>query len=296
MRALLIFLFFVSAVSCSRAEKTAAAEMAGGDRPSAAGHTEDVVATGGMKADKAPGGLDRVFFSTNLSGDRLLAYDIDLSYRGTNLTAARRKIMDLIPRYGFIENESASSGEDSQLVVTFRVRNTKMVSCLAELDELGLLQSESIRAEDLTLADRERRVKSAREALRGLRRSQRLNQTDPGGVNGVAAEEALSRSEDRQDQASVEAARIQDRVEWARVRVVVNFPPSPRGVSHPPWGDLLSRLATFALWTAYAVALVVPVLLVLAILVFLLGMGIWFLVIRPVTGLVHHRRKKDSHP
>lgn len=295
MRAIL-FLFLASAISCSRAEKSASAEMAKGDRPGAAGSVEDVVATGGVKAANAHTGLDRAFFSTNLSGDRLLAYDIDLSYRGTNLTAARRKIMDLVPRYGFIENESASSGEDSQLVVTFRVRTSKMVACLAELDELGLLQHESIRAEDLTLADRERQIKSAREALRGLRRSLRLNQTDPGGVNAAAAEEALSRSEDRQDQATAEAARIQDRVEWARLRVVVNFPPGPRGVSHPPWGDLGTRLASFSLWTAYVVALVVPVLLVLALLVFLLGIGIWFLVIRPVTGLVHHRRKKDGHP
>jgi hypothetical protein len=244
------------------------------------------------KAKDAPmDRLGRAFWATNLAGDRLLSYSMTLHYRGTSLREARKTLLDLVPRHGFLVSESASAEEEGQLNAVLKVRTARLLEALSVLDRLGSLVSEDLSAEDLTEDDLKRRVKERREQQRLLRRQGRAAATDADGRNAAAAESALSQSEDRMDEVEIESWRIRDRVEWTRVTLTVAFPEAPRQVSTPPFRNLGARLAGIALSILYGFALVVPIGLMILLALGAVAALLWFGLGRFIVRAMERKKK-----
>ncbi|MBN8215054.1 MAG: DUF4349 domain-containing protein [Spirochaetes bacterium] len=280
-----------AAVSCSRQALRPAQEAA----PAAVRDSEAYA--GGVQAPKKKDAnadhLDRAFFATNLSGDRLLSYSMSLHYRGKSLAEARRTLLDLFPRHGFLESETAAAGEGGQLSAVIKVRTARLLEALADLDRLGDLVSENLAAEDLTEEEAKRRIKARREEQRLLRRQGRATLTDADGRNAADVENALSQSEDRLDEAEFEAWRIRDRIQWTRISVAVSFPEAPGLVSIPPFQNLGVRLAGIGLWIAYGAAYAVPILLMVLLVLGGIAALLWFGLARFIVRWMEKAKKRS---
>jgi hypothetical protein len=215
-----------------------------------------------------------------------------LAYRGKSLAQARKTLLEIIPRHGFLESESANAEGEGRLSAVLRVRTARLMEALSDLDQLGHLVSENIAAEDLTEDDAKRRIKERREQQRILRRQAKASATDADGRNAAAAESALSQSEDRMDEAELEAWRIQDRVAWTRVSVSVSFPEAPGQISVPPFQNLGTRLASIGLAILYGAALVAAVLLMVLLVLGGIAALLWFGVARFIVRAVEKRRTR----
>jgi hypothetical protein len=103
--------------------------------------------------------------------DRRLEYQVNLNYQINDLKGARAFFNQWIPRFGFLQNESASGQGDGHMTLSVRVRSANLYTALSELDAIGTLAHEQINVVDHTENAVYQQMLAAREQIRLRRRS-----------------------------------------------------------------------------------------------------------------------------
>jgi hypothetical protein len=103
--------------------------------------------------------------------DRRLEYQVNLNYQINDLKGARAFFNQWIPRFGFLQNESASGQGDGHMTLSVRVRSANLYTALSELDAIGTLAHEQINVVDHTENAVHQQMLAAREEIRLRRRT-----------------------------------------------------------------------------------------------------------------------------
>ena len=193
--------------------------------------------------------------------DRRLEYQVNLNYQINDLKGARAFFNQWIPRYGFLQNESASGQGDGHMTLSVRVRSANLYTALSELDAIGTLAHEQINVVDHTENAVYQQMLAAREQIRLRRRSVAAGQNALASRNWQAAETLLAASEDKELQTRIEEWRINDRVQWATITVQLTMPAvtKPAAIEVPLFQNAFVGFLNLLLLMLYAAIYVVPI-------------------------------------
>lgn len=219
--------------------------------------------------DQADNQLGTVFAPINAIGvERLLEYNIQLSYQCEDLVKTRKELLNFISKYGYLENSSAFNGRLPSMSVRMHVRSAKLYEALQELDRLGLLLSEEISTVDHTEGMVWQKRKTTREKIRLARRNNANNQIGAGAKNWEAIEESVSSSEDELDLAEQETWKIKDRVQWATISVSYGIPTPADAVQVPEYKNALVGILNVFLQLTYYLLWWLPFLLIVGTILY----------------------------
>lgn len=268
----LIFVLFVFLLQCgkeSNVESTAPAEvgimsddvaMEKKISPSAAR------AEGNIEPPTVENQLGQVFVPLQNTSERLLEYQVQLSYQTQNLIKTRKDILGFITKYGFIESSSAVNADSPYMSLRIRIRSEKLYEALIELDSYGVLLNEDISTVDHTEGMVWQKIKSNREKIRLGRRTNANNQISANSKNWQAIEEAITDSENNLDQSEHEIWKIKDRVKWATLSLNFSSPIPPDKIQVPIYKNAFVGILNVFLELTYYIIWMVPFLILAGIL------------------------------
>ncbi|EMJ97430.1 MULTISPECIES: DUF4349 domain-containing protein [unclassified Leptospira] len=202
---------------------------------------------------------------------RLLEYKVDLNFETKDFIAARKFLLELSGKYGFVQSENLRNwGGDTEpsMTAVIHVKSSDLYQVLMELEKLGTLTSENIQVEDHTENYTLEQIHSRREKIRIARRTELGARSTP--KNAAEIEEMLGQSEDSADSAEFEKWKILDRVNWAKISIHLYGPKKPKAVEVPSFGDAFIDLASLGLKILLYLIYILP----LGLVVF----GIFYLV------------------
>ncbi|AYV57092.1 DUF4349 domain-containing protein [Leptospira kmetyi] len=223
--------------------------------------------------DKAENQLGKVFTPIATNNERLLEYNIQLSYECTDLIKTRKELLDFISKYGYLETSSATNSVSPYMSAKVHVRSAKLYEALLELDKLGILLSEEISTVDHTEGMVWQKRKLTREKIRLSRRNNANSQIGAGAKNWEAIEESISTSEDELDLAEQETWRIKDRVAWATISVGFSLPTPPDKIQVPQYKNALVGIANAFLQLTYYLLWWLPFLILGGVAVYYGGVA-----------------------
>ncbi|MBN1533213.1 MAG: DUF4349 domain-containing protein [Spirochaetes bacterium] len=213
-------------------------------------------------------GLDVNFLAPmDKAKGRLLEYTVSLSYETENILESRRKLLELVSRYGFITHSTAVADTRQPFVnAEVMVKTELLYEALKDFESLGLLKNENINVIDHTegMVLNERRVQ--RENLRIMRRNRAMGQLTAQNKNWEAVEQNIEQSEERLDQAEHGKWQIQDKVAWVRVQVSLRGPDLPNRIDVPLYRNAFIGLLNLTLRLVYLLIWLAP-FIVLGILI-----------------------------
>ena len=191
-----------------------------------------------------------------VSDERLLEYHVNLVFETLNFRESRNLAYALAAEFGFLQSSIDNFEQPRSLTASLYVRSEKLYEFLQKVNELGKLQSENIRTEDLTYDRFSTSVTLSREAVRGRRRGNALAGS-PNAQNYVQRERLLAESEDKEDEATRENWRIRDKVSWAKINISIHDPKIEPGVDVPPFHnigyDMLNMLLALIYYALYII-------------------------------------------
>lgn len=193
--------------------------------------------------------------------ERQLEYQVNLNYQITDLKAARAFFNQWVPRYGFMQSETASGEGSGYLTLSVKVRSTNLYNALGDLDTIGTLASERISVVDHTENSMHQQLLGQREQVRMRRRSTAVAQNGATSRNWQAAETLLAASEDKEVQTRMEEWRISDRVQWATVTIHLMMPVVTKvaAVEVPAFQNAFIGLLNLLLQFLYAAIYIFPI-------------------------------------
>lgn len=195
--------------------------------------------------------------------DRLLEYQVTLSYECKEFYKSRNKLIQLVPQYGFIKSGSSSiETTTTSMNAQLFVRVGKLYEALLELDKLGLLVSESISVTDHTEPMFWNNLKATREHIRISRKIGAIRQTAAQHKSWNDKENSLARSEDNLDKAEYEKWKIHDRVSWAKIGINLKGPVSPERIVVPPFRNAFIGLVNLGLELIFALIWLTPIIII----------------------------------
>lgn len=270
----IIFILFVITLNCgkeSNGESTAPveAEMRSLDVAS-----EKKVAPSAPRAEESveqpsvENQLGQVFVPIPTSSERLLEYQVQLSYQTQNLIKTRKDILGFITKYGYIESSSAVNADSPYMSLRVHIHSEKIYEALIELDTYGVLLSEDISTVDHTEGMVWQKIKSNREKIRLARRSNANNQTSANSKNWQAIEEAVTDSENNLDNSEHEIWKIKDKVKWATLNVNFSTPIPPDKIQVPTYKNAFIGILNVFLELTYYLIWMIPLFFLAGILYF----------------------------
>ncbi|XDD54580.1 DUF4349 domain-containing protein [Leptospira sp. WS4.C2] len=270
----IIFILFVITLNCgkeSNGESTAPveAEMRSLDVAS-----EKKVAPSAPRAEESveqpsvENQLGQVFVPFPTSSERLLEYQVQLSYQTQNLIKTRKDILGFITKYGYIESSSAVNADSPYMSLRVHIHSEKLYEALIELDTFGVLLSEDISTVDHTEGMVWQKIKSNREKIRLARRSNANNQTSANSKNWQAIEEAVTDSENNLDNSEHEIWKIKDKVKWATLNVNFSTPIPPDKIQVPTYKNAFIGILNVFLELTYYLIWMIPLFFLVGILYF----------------------------
>ncbi len=193
--------------------------------------------------------------------DRRLEYQAHLSYQINDLKTARAFFNQWIPRYGFLQNETASGHGNGYLTVNVRIRSANLYAALAELDAIGTLAHEQINVVDHTENAVHQQMLAERERIRLRRRSIAADQNGLASRHWQAAENLLAASEDKELQTRIEEWRVNDKTQWATVTVQLTLPivTKPAAIEVPVFQNAFVGFLNVLLQSLYVAIYLVPI-------------------------------------
>nr|WP_246836906.1 DUF4349 domain-containing protein [Leptospira meyeri] len=270
---LMIFISFAFLLQCgkeSNGETSAPAEeMRSMDMP-----MEKKMAPGSSSSQEAveppsvENQLGQVFVPIQNTSERLLEYQVQLSYQTHDLIKTRKDILGFITKYGYIESSSAVNTDAPYMSLRIHIRSEKLYEALVELDTYGVLLSEDIATVDHTEGMVWQKVKSNREKIRLTRRTSANNQTSANSKNWQAIEEALTDSENNLDHAEHEIWKIKDKVKWATLSINFSSPIPPDKIQVPTYRNAFVGILNVFLELTYYLIWMIPFLLVAVVIYF----------------------------
>lgn len=211
-------------------------------------------------------------FITNLPAaeKRLLEYSITLTFECKDLHAARAHLLDIISKYGFI-NQSRATTEQRRpsMSLSISVQVEKVYQALLDIDKVGKLVQERINVTDHTPDMAWTRIRLRREQLRNARKLRAATQGPAAARNWQERENSLQQNEDQMDRQSHKQWQIRDRVAWARVNIRLKAP-EQKTVQVPDYVDALRNAAEVMLQLLYGLLFLLP----FAVIGFLIYLGI----------------------
>jgi hypothetical protein len=195
------------------------------------------------------------------NSERKLEYQASLTYQIADLKAARAFFNQWIPRYGFLQSETASAHDSGYLTLTVRVRSSALYAALAELDAIGTLASENIAVVDHTENAVYQQMLAEREQIRLRRRAVAATQNTAASRNWQAAETLLAASEDKELQTRIEEWRINDKTQWATITVQLSLPAivKPAAIEVPVFQNAFVGVLNVLLQLLYMAVYLVPI-------------------------------------
>ncbi len=190
--------------------------------------------------------------------ERLLEYNINLSYQCHDFHKARAELINIISQYGFVKSGTTDVRHTSHLFINAAIQAKDIYRFLLDMDRVGTLVTENIRVNDLTeeMVISQRRLR--REEIRIERKQKAISGMPAQAQNWQGIESSISQSEDRYDQAEHAKWKVLDRVSWANVNISLE----PYGSVHvPPYKKALFELLDLALWIPYALIYLTPIIL-----------------------------------
>lgn len=271
---LMIFILFAFLLQCGKESNnesapTVEAEMRSMDMP-----MEKKVATSTSRTDDAieppsvESQLGQVFVPIQTTSERLLEYQVQLSYQTQDLIKTRKDILGFITKYGYIETSSAVNTDSPYMSLRIHIRSEKLYEALMELDTYGVLLNEDISTVDHTEGMVWQKIKSNREKIRLVRRSNANNQTSANSKNWQAIEEAITDSENNLDSSEHEIWKIKDRVKWATLNINFSTPIPADKVQIPTYKNAFVGILNLFLELTYYLIWMIPFLLLAGILYF----------------------------
>lgn len=271
---LMIFILFAFLLQCgkeSNSESTAPveAEMRSLDMP-----MEKKVSTSGSRLEdtieqpSVENQLGEVFVPILNSTERLLEYQIQLSYQTQDLIKTRKDILGFISKYGYIENSSAVNTDSPYINLRIHIKSEKLYEALMELDTYGVLLNEDISTVDHTEGMVWQKIKSNREKIRLVRRSNANNQTLANSKNWQVIEEAVTESENNLDSSEHEIWKIKDRVKWATLNVNFSTPIPADKVQIPTYKNAFVGILNLFLELTYYLIWMIPFVVIAVVLYF----------------------------
>lgn len=271
---LMVFILFAFLLQCgkeSNSESTAPveAEMRSLDMP-----MEKKVSTSGSRLEdtieqpSVENQLGEVFVPILNSTERLLEYQIQLSYQTQDLIKTRKDILGFISKYGYIENSSAVNTDSPYMNLRIHIKSEKLYEALMELDTYGVLLNEDISTVDHTEGMVWQKIKSNREKIRLVRRSNANNQTLANSKNWQVIEEAVTESENNLDSSEHEIWKIKDRVKWATLNVNFSTPIPADKVQIPTYKNAFVGILNLFLELTYYLIWMIPFVVIAVVLYF----------------------------
>lgn len=271
---LMVFILFAFLLQCgkeSNSESTAPveAEMRSLDMP-----MEKKVSTSGSRLEdtieqpSVENQLGEVFVPILNSTERLLEYQIQLSYQTQDLIKTRKDILGFISKYGYIENSSAVNTDSPYINLRIHIKSEKLYEALMELDTYGVLLNEDISTVDHTEGMVWQKIKSNREKIRLVRRSNANNQTLANSKNWQVIEEAVTESENNLDSSEHEIWKIKDRVKWATLNVNFSTPIPADKVQIPTYKNAFVGILNLFLELTYYLIWMIPFVVIAVVLYF----------------------------
>ncbi|MEI1278759.1 DUF4349 domain-containing protein [Leptospira venezuelensis] len=201
----------------------------------------------------------------NLKIGRLLEYKVDLNFETKDFIAARKFLLELSGKYGFVQSESLQNwGGDTEpsMTAVIHVKSADLYQVLMELEKIGTLTSENIQVEDHTENYTLEQIHAKREKIRIARRTDLGARSTP--RNAAEIEELIGQSEDSADSAEFEKWKILDRVNWAKISIHMYGPKKPKAVEVPSFGDAFIDLASLGLKLILSLIYIIPLALIAA--------------------------------
>ncbi|TGK81209.1 DUF4349 domain-containing protein [Leptospira montravelensis] len=270
----MVFILFAFLLQCgkeSNSESTAPveAEMRSLDMP-----MEKKVSTSGSRLEdtieqpSVENQLGEVFVPILNSTERLLEYQIQLSYQTQDLIKTRKDILGFISKYGYVENSSAVNTDSPYINLRIHIKSEKLYEALMELDTYGVLLNEDISTVDHTEGMVWQKIKSNREKIRLVRRSNANNQTLANSKNWQVIEEAVTESENNLDSSEHEIWKIKDRVKWATLNVNFSTPIPADKVQIPTYKNAFVGILNLFLELTYYLIWMIPFVVIAVVLYF----------------------------
>lgn len=236
---------------------------------------EKKLATGKAgEREEAPEDQIKTFASPKIGAlkiGRLLEYKVDLNFETKDFIAARKFLLELSGKYGFVQSESLQNwGGDTEpsMTAVIHVKSSDLYQVLMELEKIGTLTSENIQVEDHTENYTLEQIHAKREKIRIARRTDLGARSTP--KNAAEIEELIGQSEDSADSAEFEKWKIMDRVNWAKISIHMYGPKKPKAVEVPSFGDAFIDLASLGLKLILSLIYIIPLALI--------AVGIFYLV------------------
>lgn len=278
----LVSLLFLS--SCNKSEEEVAPVEAKKSRMEARAD-QDLVAESGLapspkmaqeevadsdewiKNEKSENKLGGLFLPSFKENERLLEYDIQLSYECLDLIQTRKQLIEIISKFGYLESSSAVNSDSPSMFVRVHINSSKLYEALLTFDKLGNLLNENITTIDHTENQVWQVRKSNRETLRIKRKNIANSQITAGAKNWQAIDESLTQSEDQMDIAEHEMWKIQDKVKWAKVSLSFTTPMPRDQIQVPKYTNAFVGILNSFLKLTYYLLWIIP------FLVFFGGLG-----------------------
>lgn len=252
----IIFLSSVYLVRCSESKEAQAPES------EAAIFMEGELAPAGAGKSKKVSGIQRLpLIELNLLKDRLLEYRINLIFETNDFETSRKMFYEIVKKYGFIRDYELKSDSINEFNSEIWIKSDQISPFLIESEKIGNLTSESIDTIDLTKDQFITKVHLERERIRSMRRRAAMGNKNARDYS--QREQALSDSENRQDQTKINQWEIQDKVLWAKVNILIHSKHSQPSVGIPNFSGILHDLATIGLYIVYIALYVLPIGLLL---------------------------------
>lgn len=268
-----ILFFFCIAVTCSKAkvqseksEETTPAASSREARKEDIAIDKDSEVEDNLRQEKKTDSnisLGKIFFPTMESRDRFLEYSISLSYDCKDLLLARKEMLNLIPKYGFLESSTASSSNSRYMTTRITVRSRQLYEVLQELDKLGRLTNENITSIDHTDNLVAQNRKSAREKKRIARKNIASRQITSESKNWEAIDRSLTQSEDAEDQSEHEIWRVHDKISWTKIILTLSLPEAPPGIKIPDYRNAFVGMTNLMLNVTYYLVWFLPIIVIL---------------------------------
>lgn len=266
--AIILVLILSCAQESEQSHKAALSESQAADNDFAETSVERVMEkdNSSLSSDE---GLDSHFVAPmELAEGRLLEYSIDLNYRTEDLLEARKELLSLIGKYGYIVSGNAEMKErDAYMNAVVHIKEELLYDALQDFDSLGILTSETITVMDHTESMVEAERKIRREEIRIERQRKARNTVATGSKNWGEIEESLQRNEDTADQQEHRKWQINDRVSWAKVSIHLDDPDPYLSIEVPVYRNAFIGMLNVFLFIGYAILWLVPLILLALLLV-----------------------------
>jgi hypothetical protein len=210
---------------------------------------------------------------------RSLAYTMSLTYSCDKFLDARKQLIAIVPRYGFlISSETSIDDYSSSLSAVFKIRVDSLYNFIDAIQSIGHLQHEQINGIDHTgdLFFTALQIKRQKERI--VRKADIVASTKTSSRAFDYREEDLMNQEDKLDKVEYDKWQFNDSIEWIEVHVQLNGPQKVYqenvAITVPEYKKHIFAVISSVLNLSILLIYVLPYLLIIGAVI----SGVWFII------------------